>query len=441
MALTGTQQETRVAGTEEVVDFFAGGCLLVKMETGLGHEEVDRRIKRALRGGDVCHRALAFYLHELRERRLFQAFGFSDVVGYAEQRLGMNKSKAYELLATGKSLAELPRLDQAFAEGGLSWSKVRRIARIATADTEQAWIKRARGASHGEVEAMVSACDRGDAPPHLDRGLPKARFVLKLTLDALQHEMLEMAREKLQAERGGQVVTDTMLVEEAVRLILSSHADGSVPGREKVDDSLFRVLVRGEGSGENRSGDDRGAPAQRADAVAASPAQLEAAASDAALTPRMRRRVLERDGYRCCCCGSRRGLMIHHVVWRSRGGATTMDNTQVLCAGCHGLVHDQLLFVSGRPGQWVFTDRRGRDLHGSVLDAGSGVQLRVDSTMVERAKQPRAGRDELAEPGPTLESVDDIPDQIDVAWLRRQEHLLEWTPGGQKLRMKCRSRR
>ncbi len=441
MTLIETQQETRVDGTEEVVDFFAGGCLIVKMETGLGRDEVDRRLKRALRGGEVCHRALAFYLHELRERRLFQAFGFSDVVGYAEQRLGMKKSKAYELLATGKSLAELPRLDQAFAEGGLGWSKVRRIARIATADTEQAWIERARGASHGEVEALVSACDRGDAPPQLDRGLPKARFVLKLTLDALQHEMLEMAREKLQAERGGRVVTDTMLVEEAVRLILSSHADGSVPGRKKVDDSLFRVLVRGEGSGEDRSGENGGDPAPRADATVVSPAQLEAAASDAAVTPRLRRRVLERGGCRCCCCGSRRGLMIHHVVWRSRGGPTTMDNAQVLCAGCDGLVHDQLLFVCGGPGQWVFTDRRGRDLHGPVLDTGSGVQLRVDSTTVETAKHPRAGRDELPGPEPTLESVADIPDQIDVAWLRRHEHLLEWTPHGQKLRMKRWARR
>ncbi len=118
-----------------------------------------------------------------------------------------------------------------------------------------------------------------------------------------------------------------------------------------------------------------------------------------------------------------------------------MDNAQVLCAGCHGLVHDPLLFVSGRPGQWLFTDRRGRDLHGSVLDAGSGVQLRVDSTTVETAKHQRAGRDELPEPSPTLESVDDIPDQIDVAWLRRHEHLLEWTPDRQKLRMKRRYRR
>ena len=147
-------------------------------------------------------------------------------------------------------------------------------------------------------------------------------------------------------------MTDTMLVEEAVRLILSSHADGSAPGRKKVDDSLFRVLVRDEGSGKDRSGE-----APRADALVVSPAQLEAAASDAALTPRLRRWVLERDGYRCCCCGSRRGLMIHHVVWRSRGEPTTMDNVQVLCAVCHGLVRDQLLFVSGRPDQWVFTDR------------------------------------------------------------------------------------
>jgi hypothetical protein len=76
-----------------------------------------------------------------------------------------------------------------------------------------------------------------------------------------------------------------------------------------------------------------------------------------------------------------------------------------------------------------------------VLDTGSGVQLRVDSTTVETAKHPRAGRDELPEPEPTLESVDDIPDQVDVAWLRRHEHLLEWTPHGQKLRMKRWARR
>ncbi len=118
-----------------------------------------------------------------------------------------------------------------------------------------------------------------------------------------------------------------------------------------------------------------------------------------------------------------------------------MDNAQVLCARCHGLVHDQLLFVSGGPGRWVFTDRRGRNLHGAVLDAGSGVRLRVDSTIVETAKIPRAVRDELPEPEPTLESVDDIPDQIDVAWLRRHEHLLEWTPHGQKLRIKRWARR
>ncbi len=60
--------------------------------------------------------------------------------------------------------------------------------------------------------------------------------------------------------------------------------------------------------------------------------------------------------------------------------------------------------------------------------AGSGVQLRMDSTIVETAKHPRAGRDEL--PEPTLESVNDIPDRIEVAWLRRHEHLREWTPDG-----------
>ncbi|MCD8189512.1 MAG: HNH endonuclease [Clostridiales bacterium] len=32
-------------------------------------------------------------------------------------------------------------------------------------------------------------------------------------------------------------------------------------------------------------------------------------------------------------------LEVHHVVWLSRGGADSLDNTVALCPNCHARVH------------------------------------------------------------------------------------------------------
>ncbi len=58
-------------------------------------------------------------------------------------------------------LAGLPRLEVAFLSGHLSFSKVRLLARFATADNEADWIERARGVSVRTLEKQVRAVDRG----------------------------------------------------------------------------------------------------------------------------------------------------------------------------------------------------------------------------------------------------------------------------------------
>ncbi|MDE0658047.1 MAG: HNH endonuclease [Gammaproteobacteria bacterium] len=51
---------------------------------------------------------------------------------------------------------------------------------------------------------------------------------------------------------------------------------------------------------------------------------------------RVRRHVLERDGYACCRCG-RRGvrLEVDHVVPLKDGGTDDLSNLQTLCKPCH----------------------------------------------------------------------------------------------------------
>ena len=51
---------------------------------------------------------------------------------------------------------------------------------------------------------------------------------------------------------------------------------------------------------------------------------------------RVRRAVLDRDGWRCRSCGGPGALEVDHVVPLDRGGDPyDLDNLQALCRGCH----------------------------------------------------------------------------------------------------------
>lgn len=49
----------------------------------------------------------------------------------------------------------------------------------------------------------------------------------------------------------------------------------------------------------------------------------------------IRRTVFERDGGYCVECGSNFDLQYDHVIPVALGGATTIENLQLLCAGCN----------------------------------------------------------------------------------------------------------
>jgi len=50
----------------------------------------------------------------------------------------------------------------------------------------------------------------------------------------------------------------------------------------------------------------------------------------------VRRAVFERDGGRCTECGSSFELQYDHVIPLALGGASTVENLQILCAPCNG---------------------------------------------------------------------------------------------------------
>ncbi len=54
---------------------------------------------------------------------------------------------------------------------------------------------------------------------------------------------------------------------------------------------------------------------------------------------RLRKQVLQRDGWRCQRCGGLTDLQVHHINPRGRLGQDTEENLISLCASCHEFVH------------------------------------------------------------------------------------------------------
>lgn len=66
---------------------------------------------------------------------------------------------------------------------------------------------------------------------------------------------------------------------------------------------------------------------------------IRAAEERSKVTPKLRYDVFERDGHRCCSCGISVGsgvtLHLDHVMPVSKGGLSTLENLQTLCASCN----------------------------------------------------------------------------------------------------------
>jgi HNH endonuclease len=56
----------------------------------------------------------------------------------------------------------------------------------------------------------------------------------------------------------------------------------------------------------------------------------------------IRRAVFERDGGKCVECGSNFDLQYDHILPVARGGATTVENLQLLCVDCNQRKSDSL---------------------------------------------------------------------------------------------------
>lgn len=63
--------------------------------------------------------------------------------------------------------------------------------------------------------------------------------------------------------------------------------------------------------------------------------ERERAAYRAKIQPHVRKKVLERDKYRCLRCGTHVDLTLDHIIPTSIGGSNDFENLQTLCNRCN----------------------------------------------------------------------------------------------------------
>ena len=107
-------------------------------------EELDDAIGQLNRSLNASSYQLLVLIREFDERAGWLKWSFTDGVAWLKWRCDLGTGAAREKLRMAHALKELPLMSEAFAVGNLSYSKVRVMTRVATAENEADLIEMAR---------------------------------------------------------------------------------------------------------------------------------------------------------------------------------------------------------------------------------------------------------------------------------------------------------
>ena len=318
--------------------------------------------------------------------------GFLSCAQWLSWRVGLDRGAARERVRVARALGTLPRLAQALARGELSYSKVRALTRVATAETEERLLAVGRAGTAEHVERIVRGWRRVDRKAEAEEttrrhrsravhvyqdedGMVVIRGRLEREVGAVLIQALAAAREELyqrarakQAEdvpAGTGVVdvpaeTPTMAQQQADALGLLAETalhhgiDPGAPGEryQVVVHVDAQVLADADAPGQSVLEGGARIPVDTSQRLACDASRVvmrhdpdgrvtEIGARTRTIPPALRRALQHRDrGCRFPGCGRLFGQG-HHIRHWAHGGPTTLSNLALLCRRHHRAVHEE----------------------------------------------------------------------------------------------------
>jgi hypothetical protein len=103
----------------------------------------------------VWRRRFAGLLPEVMQRELHRRRGHASIYEFAFKLAGMSGSSVDKVLHLAEKLEDKPALREQLMSGSQGWSKLEKVAYIATAETDKAWAEKVEGMGTYALEAFV----------------------------------------------------------------------------------------------------------------------------------------------------------------------------------------------------------------------------------------------------------------------------------------------
>jgi hypothetical protein len=320
--------------------------------------EVHRRLREYARHRASLDAAEAFDLLRAEQLKLHFLCGFATMYEYLERVLGYGPHAARERMRVARTLAGLPQITAALARGALTYSAVRELTRVATAETEARWLAAAEGKAVNQIERLVAGHQPGDQPE--DPTHPDLRpRVVRIELPPEVYALWRQARSVIAAERGAEI-SDADFVESLCRGAIAPGTGSAGPSHQ-IAYQQCPDCRRATQNGAGREIDITPEVFERASCDAKVLGSLDVTAPERAtttVTPRLREQVFARDQHRCTVPGCRSARNLRHPPHRAASPGRDASYVE----------YDLAMFGSSRrTSRWPAGDARP----GPVRDPGS----------------------------------------------------------------------
>lgn len=343
----------------------------------------------------TCH--LLELIRRFDEQRCWEAQGFRSCVEWLGFHCGLGPGAAREHLRVAHALSGLPKINAAFADGRLSYSKVRAMTRVAKPANEDFLMMVAKHGTANHVERLVSQYRRVQKFEHPEKA-DELYLAREVTYHYDNHGCLVVTA-RLPADRGELIV-------KAVEMAMESDFRGNrdeqlagdddgVPVAARRADALcdvaetylnypensgstadrFQVVIHTQGDRAAQLENGPHVPAETSERVSCdccvtvieenkNGEPLNIGRRSRTIPSAMRRALKARDGgCRFPGCISHKFVDGHHIKHWADGGETSLDNLVLLCRHHHHLVHEGGFDCrKGKGNEIYFVDRREQRL-------------------------------------------------------------------------------
>ncbi len=338
-------------------------------------DELDVAIGRLVRQMNADSYRMLVLVREFDDRFGWKKWTFKTCAEWLAWRASISLSAAREKVRTAHALRALPAISAAFADGRLSYSKVRALTRVAQAHDEDLLLAYALEATAARVEERCRQI-RNVAPDSAHHALrawesrsltmwrDEGRGVMRLALEVPIDEGELIAGALDCAVAGGEVTTDIdpaadskgaswrAQQADALVAIMKSYLDGGHGDEGGSTADRYQVVVHADAKSLTGGTGRADLPIDTVKRLLcdcslvtvvedANGQPLDAGRKQRTVSTPLKRALLARD--RGCTfpgCHRTRYLDGHHLEHWIHGGETTPDNMTLLCTHHHRMLHE-----------------------------------------------------------------------------------------------------